>query len=166
MSDTPTHGYTESGQAVHAVTADHHPAKTRYQQFNKVVATRVTAFVGSMTCAYIFCLLALASLPAVLSGFPMFDSAFPNWMIRPSVIALVAWIAQTFLQLVLLSVIMVGQEVQSLAADARSAKTFEDTEHIIDVLDVNTAGGLQVVLEEVRSIHRAIMGEHQNEQQA
>jgi hypothetical protein len=45
-----------------------------------------------------------------------------------SIIALVAWIAQTFIQLVLLPIIMVGQNVQSEAADARAAKTFEDVQ--------------------------------------
>ena len=42
-------------------------------------------------------------------------------------IALVSWIAQTYIQLVLLSVIIVGQNIQSAASDARAAKTFEDT---------------------------------------
>ncbi|HWX45388.1 MAG TPA: hypothetical protein VNY52_08700, partial [Solirubrobacteraceae bacterium] len=62
------------------------------------------------------------------------------------------WIAQTFLQLVLLSVIMVGQNVQSLAADARSANTFKDAETILDRLDVHTQGGLQVILERLNEI--------------
>ena len=40
---------------------------------------------------------------------------------------MVAWVAQSFLQFVLLSVIMVGHSVQSTASDARAVKTFEDT---------------------------------------
>ena len=39
---------------------------------------------------------------------------------------LVSWVAQTFLQLVLLSVIMVGQNVQAAAADKRAEATFHD----------------------------------------
>lgn len=49
----------------------------------------------------------------------------------------------TFLQLVLLSIIMVGQTVQSAASDARAAKEFNDTETILDRLDTNTAGGIK-----------------------
>jgi hypothetical protein len=64
---------------------------------------------------------------------------------RPSV-------AQTFLQLVLLSIIMVGQSVQSAASDARAAKEFADTETILDRLDVNTAGGIRDVLDAIRAI--------------
>jgi hypothetical protein len=54
----------------------------------------------------------------------------------------VAWIAQTFLQLVLLSVIMVGQQVQSLAADARSVQTEQNTAALLDGLNVATPGGV------------------------
>ena len=52
-----------------------------------------------MWCAYIFAAVALISLPAAIkSGDP---------------IVIVAWVAQTFLQLVLLSIIMVGQDFSS-----------------------------------------------------
>ncbi|HEY6426037.1 MAG TPA: hypothetical protein VIX84_02295, partial [Acidimicrobiales bacterium] len=121
----PTYGYTKSGRRVHARTMDHLKHETPYQRFNQAFAVKVTGAVGSMTCAYVFSLLSLLSLPAVLSAFNVFSGVFPGWLIKTSVIALVAWIAQTFLQLVLLSVIMVGQNVQQLASDARAAKTFE-----------------------------------------
>jgi hypothetical protein len=65
-----------------------------------------------MWCAYAFGLLALISLPsAIRSG----DS-----------IIIVSWIAQTFLQLVLLPIIIVGQNVQAAASDAR-AQSDHDT---------------------------------------
>jgi hypothetical protein len=146
----PTHGWTRRGHAVHGKTLDHLPEESRYQRFNKRVAIRVTKAVGSMTCAWVFCVLALCSLPSVLSGFHVFHSAFPGWMVKASIIALVAWIAQTFFQLVLLSVIMVGQDVQSQAADARAAKTFEDSERIWDAVNLETEGGLTEVLNAVR----------------
>jgi hypothetical protein len=38
----------------------------------------------------------------------------------------VAWVAQTFLQLVLLSIIIVGQNISQAAADKRAQDTFED----------------------------------------
>jgi len=148
----PTHGWTRHGHAVHQNTMDHLPTETRYQRFNKKAALKVTSYVGSMTCAYIFCVLALLSLPAVLSGFPAFHDVFPNWAITPSLIALIAWIAQTFIQLVLLSVIMVGQDVQSQASDARAAKTFEDTEKILDSMDIRTEGGIKDLADLIRSL--------------
>jgi hypothetical protein len=59
-----------------------------------------------MWCAYAFAILALISLPsAIRSG----DS-----------IIIISWIAQTFLQLVLLPIIIVGQNVQAAASDARA----------------------------------------------
>ena len=67
--------------------------------FNKKIAMRITSFVSTMWCAYIFAAIALISLPgAIKSG----DS-----------IVIVAWVAQTFLQLVLLSIIMVGQDAST-----------------------------------------------------
>ncbi len=80
--------------------------------FNTRVALKITKAVGSMWCAYAFALLALISLPAAIkSGDP---------------IIIVAWIAQTFLQLVLLPIIIVGQNVQAAASDAR-AQSDHDT---------------------------------------
>lgn len=66
---------------------------------NDRVALRITGAVGTMWCAYVFAALALVSLPAALSS--------------GSVLVIIGWLAQTFLQLVLLSVIMVGQRLQS-----------------------------------------------------
>ena len=62
---------------------------------------------------------------------------------------LILWLSSSFLQLVLLPIIIVGQNIQARASDARAAKTFEDVEdarnkvqHAIDLLDIHTAGGL------------------------
>jgi hypothetical protein len=80
-------------------------------------------------------------------------------MIRASIIALVSWVAQTFIQLVLLPALMVGQNLQNEAADARASKTFEDVEdarqrltQVIDLLDVHTQGGLHDLLEAIESL--------------
>ena len=97
-------------------TVDLHRAGSTVQRFNTKVALAVTRVVGSMWCAYAFAAFDLISLPAAIRG----GSA-----------TIVSWIAQTFLQLVLLSIIMVGQDVQSRAADARSAQTFADAEAIL-----------------------------------
>ena len=64
-------------------------------------------------------------------------------------ILIVSWIAQTFLQLVLLSIILVGQRVQSAASDERAEKEFTDTEAVLDALNLKTAGGLTTILEAV-----------------
>jgi hypothetical protein len=106
--------------------------------FNAKLALVITRSVGTMACAYVFAAIALISLPAAVSS--------------GQVIIIVAWIAQTFLQLVLLSIIMVGQTVQSVASDARAAKEFADTETILDRLDTNTAGGIKEVLDAIYAI--------------
>jgi hypothetical protein len=105
--------------------------------FNAKVALLITRSVGTMACAYLFAILALISLPdAIKAGRP----------------AIISWIAQTFLQLVLLSIIMVGQAVQSAASDARAQKEFTDTETIMDRLDTHTAGGIRDVLDAIQKI--------------
>jgi hypothetical protein len=43
----------------------------------------------------------------------------------------VAWVAQTFLQLVLLPVIIVGQNLQAQAADTRAEDTDKDAEPVL-----------------------------------
>ena len=75
-------------------------------RLNTRIAVTITKVVGSMWCAYVFALLALISLPAAIE--------------THSPIVIVAWIAQTFLQLVLLPIIIVGQNVQAAASDARA----------------------------------------------
>lgn len=140
----PHFGFTRLGRPLHLSTADYHPARTGYQRFNKKLAVTVTAKVGTMTCAYVFSLISLCSLPAVLTA--VFHLAFfPAWLVAAGLIGLVSWVAQTYLQLVLLSVIMVGQSVSAEAGDARNARQFEDTEVIMDRLDTGTEGGLAVV---------------------
>src|SRR4051812_6248924 len=87
-------------------------------RFNGQAALGITRSVGTMWCAYAFAALALVSLPAALmSGSP---------------IIIVAWIAQTFLQLVLLPVIIVGQNIQAAASDDRAAATYKDAGAILE----------------------------------
>jgi len=80
-------------------------------RLNTRIAVKITKTVGSMWCAYAFALLALISFPAAISS-------------RDPII-IVAWIAQTFLQLVLLPIIIVGQNVQAAASDARAESDHE-----------------------------------------
>jgi hypothetical protein len=121
--------------------------------FNAKLALVITRSVGTMACAYLFTLIALVSLPAILiQAGVLTKSEVPTFFTKPGLILIVSWVAQTFLQLVLLSIILVGQSVQSVASDARAAKEFADTETILDRLDVNTAGGIREVLDAIHAI--------------
>ena len=93
------------------------------------VALKITRGVGTMWCAYIFTAIAVITLPHAIRG---------------GTSTLIPWIAQTFLQLVLLSVIMVGQNVQAIAADKRSEATYEDADTVV----VNTCGFLDSARDE------------------
>jgi hypothetical protein len=137
--------------------AGFHPSHVRAQlaemdSFNAKLALVITKFVGSMWCAYLFALLAFCSLPAILSQFSALKGAFPSWLTSASLLALVAWVSSYFLQLVLLSVIMVGQDVQSQAADARSVETENNTKQLIDLLDINTQGGIADLKEHIDTL--------------
>ena len=72
--------------------------------------------------------------------------------LRPGGEGIIAWIAQTFLQLVLLSVIMVGQNVQSQASDLRSQHTYDDAVLILDRLDIHTEGGLKDLADRIDAL--------------
>ena len=87
-------------------------------RFNAKFGLKITVIVGTMWAAYLFTLLALLSAP---SAFKSGDS-----------IVMVAWVAQTFLQLVLLPIIIVGQNIQAAAADARSQATYDDASAVLE----------------------------------
>jgi len=144
-------------EAVSAKVAHHGPVRTEHhlakalhptprvikeamgeaEGFNAKFAVLITRLVGTMWCAYLFAAIALIGLGPAL---------------KPGGEGIIAWIAQTFLQLVLLSVIMVGQTVQSLAADARATNTFKDAETILDRLDLHTQGGLKAIMDRLDEI--------------
>ncbi len=77
--------------------------------FNRKLALAITSRVGTMTCAYLFAAIALISLPKAIES--------------RDVLVIVSWVAQTFLQLVLLSIIMVGQQISSEKVDNQIAET-------------------------------------------
>lgn len=88
--------------------------------FNDWLAVKVTNVVGTMWCAYAFTIIALISLPDAIKGGRG---------------ALISWIAQTFLQLVLLSIIMVGQKVAAVSSDKQALQTYEDAEALLEITD-------------------------------
>src|SRR4030081_2391393 len=121
--------------------------------FNAKLAVIITTGVGTMACAYLFALLAFVSLPAILIEANVLKrSDVPVFFTKPGLILIVSWIAQTFLQLVLLSIILVGQRVLSAASDSRALKEFEDTQVILARLDTSTQGGLTDVLDAVKAL--------------
>jgi len=112
------------------------------KRFNLWLAQKVTAGVATMWCAYLFAAIALISLPKALqSG----DS-----------IVIVSWVAQTFLQLVLLSIIMVGQKVQSQTVE----KTINET-HIASLAEFELAKeARELAHKEVTEIHELSKNMH------
>lgn len=69
-----------------------------------------------MWCAYLFAIIAFISLPEAIRG---------------GKATTISWIAQTFLQLVLLSIIIVGQKVAAEASDKRALDTYNDAEAVL-----------------------------------
>jgi len=92
------------------------PSKTADEHvgFNGKIALGLTTVVGTMWCAYAFAMLALVALPSALQD--------------GSMLAIIQWISQTFVQLVMLSVIMVGQNIMGKASDTRAEMTYKDAD--------------------------------------
>ncbi|UOO37808.1 hypothetical protein IZU99_00640 [Oscillospiraceae bacterium CM] len=83
------------------------------KKINNLIAVKVTQAVGSMWCAYLFCIIALISLPSAIASH--------------NVLTIVSWVAQTFLQLVLLSVILKGQNIQGERLESVIARIDDNT---------------------------------------
>ncbi|HVB51034.1 MAG TPA: DUF1003 domain-containing protein [Acidimicrobiales bacterium] len=103
-----------------------HPIKTNdfrrpksdnfFTRLNAKFGLKVTLVVGTMWCAYVFTLIALLALPSA---------------IHQGTYYIVVWLSSSFLQLVLLPVIIVGQNIQAKAADKRSEETYKDAEAVL-----------------------------------
>jgi len=156
MPNEPRYG-TAAGQDVHLHTRSYMPALLRLgprqlkhdlqaaDTFNGKVAVVLTRVVGTMWCFWVFNGIALVSLPSAINS--------------GNLTILIAWVSSNWIQLILLPALMVGQNLQNLAADARSAKTFEDVETVkagintaLDRLDTKTQGGLRDVLEAIQAL--------------
>lgn len=110
-------------------------------RFNTRVAVFITRSVGSMWCAYLFTALALISLPAAIRSHDP--------------VIIVSWIAQTFLQLVLLPIIIVGQNVLAKASDAR-AESDHKTLLAIRALSLLQLGEQQLEARNIQSALRTL----------
>jgi hypothetical protein len=71
----------------------------------------ITLRVGTMWCAIVFAVLALISAPAAFA--------------TGNLIVIVQWTAGVFLQLVLLPIIIVGQNIQGAKTEARDLETHD-----------------------------------------
>jgi hypothetical protein len=151
----PHWGFTSHhGFAVHADTFDHHPAGTSYQRFNKRCAIWITRNVGSMTAFWAF-----TGLSALVAPSCLFAAGYIRWHTFITTFGfelLATLILSTWLELALMPAIMVGQNLQNAASDARTAKQFEDLEQVKDWLDLHTTGGLAEVAAAVNDLHARV----------
>ena len=90
--------------------------KNPFVRFNARFGLKITLVVGTMWCAYIFTILALFALPSAIKQGTYF---------------VVVWLSSSFLQLVLLPIIIVGQNIQATAADKRAEDTYKDAEAVL-----------------------------------
>ena len=85
---------------------------------NGKVALIITSVVGTMWCAYVFAVLGLTGIAAAVTN-------------SVTVVLIVGAVSGYFLQLVLLPIIIVGQNIQGKASDKRSEQTYKDAEAIL-----------------------------------
>ncbi|MBV9599229.1 MAG: hypothetical protein JOZ87_20490 [Chloroflexi bacterium] len=94
-------------------------------RFNNWLAVLITRSVGTTWAAYLFVLIALVSLPEAFSAF-----------IGGDTVTGIAWFSQSFLQLVLLPLILVGQRVM---AEAQHSQTQADRDALQGLHQLNIA---------------------------
>jgi hypothetical protein len=87
-----------------------------FAKLNARFGLRITLVVGTMWCAYIFTILALFALPDAIKQGTYF---------------IIVWLSSSFLQLVLLPIIIVGQNIQAAASDKRAEETYKDAEAVL-----------------------------------
>ncbi len=96
---------------------DQLPKDTAWQRVNAKIGLKITVLVGTMLCGYIFAIIAFISLPSAIKSH--------------NLTIIVAWISSNFLQLILLPVIIVGQNIQAKAADKRAEDTYKDADAVL-----------------------------------
>lgn len=96
----------------------------------------ITSKVGTLACALIFAVIALLGAPAKFSE---------------GTKGIIEWLAQQFLQLVLLAIILGGQKVSEKAADAQTKHMALGIDTTLDALSVESEGGLKTILEAIEA---------------
>jgi hypothetical protein len=112
-------------------------------RFNSGLAVLITKSVGTMWAAYLFAAIGLVSLPQAIKAFMNGDT-----------VTGVSWLSQSFLQLVLLPIIIVGQNVISASQDARAEADHLTltTLHEINVQQLQMLTQQQQMLQQQREI--------------
>jgi hypothetical protein len=111
--------------------------------FNTRLAVALTEKVGTMWTAYAFAVLAIIGLLGILG------------VLTPIVVLLVAWLSQTFIQLVLLPIIMVGQNVLGRKSELQADEQFNTTQksyHDIEQIMQHMAAQDEILLKQSRMI--------------
>jgi hypothetical protein len=116
--DYKPHPHIEARKARREPNADQDISTDQPKSANARIGLTITKGVGTMWAAYAFFALSLVSLPQIIS--------------KGDPVQIVAWIAQTFLQLVLLPIIIVGQNIQAASAEKRAILTYEDAAAVLD----------------------------------
>jgi hypothetical protein len=98
----------KKARVIHNANINHKEALT----FTQKVASFITDKVGTFSCFVFFAILACLSLPAIIQA--------------NSVILWIQWITQSFLQLVLLPLIMIGQNLQSKHSEHIAEATYKN----------------------------------------
>lgn len=91
---------------------DQLPRGSAMARFNSRAGLLITVVVGTMWCAYIFAAIAFVSLPSAVKSH--------------NLTLIIAWVSSNFLQLILLPIIIVGQNIQAQASDKRAEATYKD----------------------------------------
>jgi hypothetical protein len=110
-------------------------------RFNNRLAVLITRVVGTMWAAYVFAMIAFVSFPQAFAAFQ-----------AGNMLVAITWLSQSFLQLVLLPIIMVGQNVISAAQDARAEADHETLTalHTINVRELEILERQERILEALR----------------
>lgn len=110
----------------------------KYKKINDWLAIKITNAVGTMECAYVF------SALAIWGGFGV------DWH---NILQIVQWVSQTFLQLTLLSVLMIGSQLIGASAEKRAQEDhytiLKQFEEIKLVHEINRKS-----IEEIKDLHK------------
>jgi len=112
-------------------------------RFNNRLASLVTKGVGTMWAAYLFAAIALVSLPGAIDAYRRGDTVLA-----------IGWLSQSFLQLVLLPIIIVGQNVISAHQDAR-AETDHETLTTLYTINVHQLKILETQEQILKALKKA-----------
>src|SRR6266699_704026 len=105
----------------------HNPFPHKPRGVNTRIAVGLTKTVGTMWTAYSFAVLAIVGLLAILGWLP------------PLVALLVVWASQTFIQLVMLPILSVGQNVLRRHAELMAEEQF--------TTPTNTSHGIEEIMQ-------------------